>query len=462
MAVNLETGGIADADFRALGDFVVERMGHYGVPGVAVGVLRDGAEFVAGFGVTSVEAPVPVDGDTLFQIGSTSKTFTGTVAMRLVEAGKLDLDAPIRRYLPELKLRDEAAAAGATLRHLFNHTAGWLGDYFEDTGAGDDALAKIVANMAELPQLTPLGEVWSYNNAAFYLAGHIIETVTGKSYEANVKELIFDPLGMDHSCFFANDAISRRVAVGHIVRDGTPTVARPWALARAAHAAGGIASSATDQLKYARFQIGDGTAPDGSRLLSRAAMAEMQSPTTPAGSNAGAVGVTWMVKTIGGVKTVRHGGATNGQLSAFVLAPERGFAITVLTNANRGGELHGDVVKWALKRYLGIAEALPERLALDAEALTAYAGRYAAALSDYDLAVRDGELWLQATPRGGFPDKDSKPSAPPPPATRLALHAGERIVALDPPFKDALGEFLRAPDGSIAWMRFGGRISRRQ
>ena len=460
MSTNLDTSQIADPDFRQLAEYIVERMAHYTVPGVAVGVLHNGQEYTAGFGITNVEAPVPVDANTLFQIGSTSKTFTGTVAMRLVEAGKLDLDIPIRTYLPDLKLRDEAAAAGATLRHLFNHTGGWVGDYFENTGSGDDALAKIVANMADLQQQTPLGEVWSYNNAAFYLAGHIIETVTGKSFEQNVQELIFDPLGMDHSVFFAHDAISRRVAVGHIVRDGVPTVARPWALARAAHAAGGIASTATDQLKYARFQMGDGTAPDGTRLLSQASLTEMQTPRTPAGSGTGALGVTWMIKTIEGVKTVRHGGATNGQLSAFVMAPEQGFAITVLTNGNRGVELHGDVTRWAIKHYLGVEEALPASLNLDADALAAYAGHYDAALSAYDLTVRDGELWVQATPKGGFPDKDSKPGPPPPPV-RIAICADDLLVALDPPFKHGRGEFLRDPNGTIAWMRFGSRIAKR-
>jgi CubicO group peptidase (beta-lactamase class C family) len=259
MSTNLDTSQIADPDFRQLGEYIVGRMQEYHVPGVAAAVLRDGQEYTAGFGITNVEAPVPVDANTLFQIGSITKTFTATVALRLMEAGKLDLDAPIRKYLPDLKLRDEAAAAGATLRHLFSHTGGWLGDYFDDTGSGDDALTKIVANMAELPQFTPLGETFSYNNAGFYLAGHVIETITGKSYEANVKELVFDPLGMDNSFFYANDAISRRVAVGHSVHDGKPVVARPWALARAAHAAGGIASTVTDMLKYARFQLG--TAP---------------------------------------------------------------------------------------------------------------------------------------------------------------------------------------------------------
>ena len=461
MGQNLDASGIADPDFRALGEYVVERMAHYGIPGTAVGVRHNGQDYTAGFGITNAEAPVPVDANTLFQIGSTSKTFTGTVAMRLVEQGKLDLDAPIRTYLPDLKLKDEAAAAGATLRHLFNHTAGWVGDYFEDTGAGDDALAKIVANMAALDQITPFGQVFSYNNAAFYLAGHIIETVTGKSFERNVQELIFDPLGMDQSVFFAHDAISRRVAVGHIVRDGVASVARPWALARAAHAAGGITSSVIDQLKYARFQMGDGTAPDGTRLLAVESLTEMQTPRTPAGSSTGALGVTWMIKTIGGVKTVRHGGATNGQLSAFVLAPEQGFAITVLTNGNRGTELHGDVVKWALKHYLGAEEALPEPLKLDADALAEYAGRYDAALSAIELSVRDGELWMQMIPKGGFPDKESKPGPTPPPA-RIAVCADDQLIALDPPFKGGRGEFLRDADGAIGWMRLAVRILKRQ
>ena len=186
-------------------------------------------------------------------------------------------------------------------------------------------------------------------------------------------------------------------------------------------------------------------------------MAEMQSATTPAGSNAGAVGVTWMVKTIGGVKTVRHGGATNGQLSAFVLAPERGFAITVLTNGSRGVELHGDVTKWALRRYLGVEEPLPERLPLNEAELAAYAGHYSAALTDYELTVRDGELWMQETPKGGFPDKDSPPSEPPPPK-RIYVCEGDLIIAPQP---FGRGEFLRGPDGSLAWMRFGGRIAKR-
>ena len=451
----------ADPDFRQLCDEVRAAMARFGVPGVAVGVLRDGVEYAAGFGITNVEAPVAVDDHTLFQIGSTTKTFTGTVAMRLVEAGKLDLDTPLRTYLPDLRLRDEEAAARVTLRHLFNHTGGWLGDYFDDTGDGDDALATIVARMVELPQFMPLGAYASYNNAGFYLAGRVIEAVSGQTYEAAVRELVLEPLGMAESFFFAADCISRRVAVGHTVTDAGTTVARPWALARAAHAAGGLISTVRDQLRYARFHLGDGTAPDGARLLEQGTLAAMQEGRMDAGSAFGSFGITWMMKDLDGVETVRHGGTTNGQLSAFILVPERNFALTVLTNADCGGQLHTAIVAWALRHYCGIAEKPLMPRTLTAAELAPYAGRYRAALMELELTVQGDGLVAQMIPQGGFPKRDS-PAGPKPPPTRLALGTEDAVIALDPPFKDARGEFLRDEQGALIWLRFGGRMARRQ
>ena len=261
---------------------------------------------------------------------------------------------------------------------------------------------------------------------------------------------------MERSCFFAHEAISRRVAVGHITGGGAATVARPWAMARSAHPFGGIVSTVTDLLKYARFQLGDGTALDGTRLLSPESLAEMQTPHTPGGSSSGALGVAWQIKMIEGVRTVRHGGGTNGQSAILLLAPERGFAITVLTN----GSMPVDVT-WPLKHYLGIEERLSEALPLDESALSACVGRFDTPLNAYELSVRDGELWMQATPKGGFPDKDSKPLGPVPPPVRLAVCAEDMIVALDQPFKHARGEFVRNTNGVIGWLRFGGRIAPR-
>ena len=242
-------------------------MAHYHVPGVAVGIYHDGAEQAGGLGVTNVDHPLAVDAHTLYQIGSISKTFTGTTAMRLVEQGKLDLDVPIRTYLPDLRLADAEATERATMKHLLTHTGGWVGDYFDDFGAGDDALAKMAVAMADVPQVAPLGTLWSYNNAAFYLAGRVIEVIAGKPFEDVVQELVLDPLGMAHTYFFARNVITERFAVGHTVKDGTPVVARPWELPRIVNPAGGLLSDVPDLLVYARFHMGDGTAQDGARVL---------------------------------------------------------------------------------------------------------------------------------------------------------------------------------------------------
>ncbi len=125
-----------DPAFQPLHERITEAMERLHVPGVAVGIIYNGAEYVAAFGVTNVDYPAPVVEDTLFQIGSTTKTLTATVALHLVDMGKLDLDAPVRAYLPDLRLADEATAASVTTRQLLTHTAGWSGDHFLDTGRG--------------------------------------------------------------------------------------------------------------------------------------------------------------------------------------------------------------------------------------------------------------------------------------------------------------------------------------
>jgi CubicO group peptidase (beta-lactamase class C family) len=264
----------------ALQQKVAELAEELGVTGISVGVLADGEEHYAFHGVTSVENPLTVDEKTLFQFGSTGKTFTATAIMRLVDQGKVDLDAPVRTYVPELKLKDEDVAARVTVLQLLNHTAGWEGDMMDNTGDGDDALEKYVARMERLEQVAPLGDGVSYNNASLSLAGRVIEKVTGQTFEQAVRELLLDPLGLDQTFFFPNEIMTRRFAVGHNVHeDGSVTVARPWALPRGGAPAGGLSATARDQIAWAKFHLGDGTAPDGTRLLSRKLLDKMKEPT---------------------------------------------------------------------------------------------------------------------------------------------------------------------------------------
>ncbi len=447
------------AKYEQLNAFIRDAMKRFTVPGVAVGVMYDGEEYATGFGVTNVRHPLPVDADTLFQVGSTTKTFTATTAMRLVEAGKLELDAPVRRYLPDFTLRDEQVAANVKVRDLFTHTAGWAGDYFDDTGSGEGALAEYVRRMADLPQLSPLGAIWSYNNAAFSLAGRVIEAASGQTYEAALTELVLKPLGLTMSFIMPTDVMTHRFVAGHIVENEKANVATPWPLARSAHAAGALVSTARDQLAYARFHMGDGTSASGAHVLSEASLKLMQTPITTAALGE-QMALSWFVQDHGDVRIVRHGGATKGQLSAFMFSPTHGFALTVLTNADRGAELHREATAFALKAFLGIDPPKPQPVATDTAALAEYLGSYTSRLSDNDLYLEDGQLMMRVTPRGGFPTKDSPPGPTPPP-TRMVFIGKDRVMALDAPHTDMQGEFLRNPDGSLAWFRFGSRIKAR-
>ena len=445
----------------ALDRFIKKEMARTGVPGVAVGIHFKGKTYTKGYGVTNVDHPLPVDDETLFQIGSTTKTFTATAMMRLVEQGKVNLADPIRKYLPDFSLRDKAVSRKATVLHLFMHTGGWLGDHFEDHGRGDDALTRVVEKMSKLKQLTPLGEVFSYNNAAFYVAGRIVEKVTNKPYETAIRELLFVPLGMDHSFFFAEEAITHRVVAGHITTAaGKSTVVRPWQLSRTANPAGGIISDVKEQLKWARFHMGDGRAFDGKRLLRKATVRKMQRAQAPAGSMADEVGISWLLRNVGGKRLVAHGGTTPGQLSAFMMVPDEGFAITVLTNSTRGGQVHGQVVKWALEHYLDIKQPAAEPIKVDLTRLASYAGKYRIEANGtiFDIVARSGGLTVKfpAPPVG--PNGKKPPGIPPVP---MYFFDDDRVMASKGPFKGAKAEFVRGANGRVAWFRFGGRIHRK-
>jgi CubicO group peptidase (beta-lactamase class C family) len=450
---------VSDA-FEAVCEAARAAMERTRVPGVAVGISFEGEEEVAGLGVTNVEHPLPVDEQTLFQIGSITKTFTGTLVMRLVEDRALDLDEPVRTYLPALRLADDDVARRVTTRHLLTHTGGWEGDYFDDFGPGDDALARMLEAVAELRQVTPLGEIWSYNNAGFYIAGRVVEVLTGKSFEAAMRRLVLEPLGLTMSFFFADEVMTHRFAVGHFIEDDEVIVARPWPIGRAANAAGGLVCTAGDLLRYARFHMGDGTTPGGRRLLTAQSMALMRTPQV-ASTGREQMGLTWFLRPLTGRTTLYHGGGTNGQASRLELLPEREFAVVVLGNGSPGGgELTREVATLAFRSYLDLEEPDAEPIDLTAGDLAEYEGRYSSAMVDVDLRVEDGRLVEYETPRGGFPRKDSPPRPPPPP-TPLAFYERDRAYVPEGMLKGVRSDFLRDGDGRVVRYRAGGRVLER-
>lgn len=463
MSKRPRAGSISSTDgveprFAALAARVKAGMRRLGVPGASLGVWSAGREMTACFGRTSIENPLPVNPDTYFQIGSITKTMTTAALLRLAELGRINMDAPVVSMLPGFSMADPEVTARLTPRHLVTHTGGWVGDYFDDFGNGDDALAKMVASIGELPQVTPLGAFWSYNNAGFNIAGRLVEVLSGKTYEKALAELILEPAGLSRTRFYPDDVlITYRFVSGHEKAAGRTIVSRPWAIGRAGNCVGGGVCAVGDLLRWARIMMAGGESPEGKRVLKPESVAEMLEPRIPAGFGK-RMALTWNVRDIGGIRFCGHGGATNGQQAVLHFAPEKDFAIVLLTNSQSGTVLTDAMLGWAAKLCFGVESASPEPVARPkASVLEEYVGRYDLPISAFDLVARKGGFLVVDLPRGGFPRPDSPPGDQEPPM-KARLCSGDRFLVLDDPKKGAVGEFMRDDSGKVAWCRFGGRV----
>jgi len=444
---------VSGPDRAALATLVEDRMAKYVVPGVAIGVVDADGPRTFGFGITNVDHPLPVDADTVFEIASITKTMTATVAARLAAEGKLDLDAPVRTYLPDFRVADPRVSATVTVRDLFTHTAGWFGEYLAPAGHGPEAIARAVASMAGLEQVSPKG-LFSYNNVSLIVAGRVVEVAGGRPYRETVQELLFAPLGMDRSTFDAAAVLYERLAAGHTVRDGKPVrVHGRFRESDAGDPVGGVLSTVNDLLRYARFHLGDGAAADGSRLMPAAALAAMRLPGVAMGT-AGHVGLSWFVDDRTGTAIASHGGATIAHMSQLALVPSRGAALVILPNGANGVRLCAELSDWLLTEWLGLpARRSPEPLEHQPD-LAPYAGRYFAPLSDIELVPDDGALVLRLTWKGSVAER------PTPPPVRLAFTGPDAVVALGgtpPPTAD----FILGADGNVAYFRWGSRARRK-
>jgi CubicO group peptidase (beta-lactamase class C family) len=447
---------IKNLKFRDLCERILNEMNLHKVPGASIGVWQKGREYTAGFGMANIRNPLPVTADTLFQTGSISKTFTGTMLMQLVEQDKVDLDAPVRKYIKDFKLRDKAVEKKVTVRDLLTHMGGWVGDYFNDFGNGDDALDKMVKEIAKLPQIHPYRSIWSYNNTGFNIASRIIEVVTKKTYEQAAQEMLFDPLELNMSFFYPNDVLlTHRIAAGHQLVDKKVKIAQPWAVGRANNGVGGVISTVTDLLKYARFHMSDGK----KGVITGKSLRAMREPQVNAGGR-GDMGITWFIRTVRNITLYGHGGATNGQQAYMFFIPDRDFALAVLTNSDNGNMITSNIVSWALDIFFNTSILTPTPIKATPEERKKYTGRYQIGTECCELKVEGDYLMYHQIPLGGFPTPDTPPGPAMDPI-RLAFYETDKVIGMNGPLKDALGEFIRDEKGKLLYFRIGGRAHKK-
>ncbi|MGW0519994.1 serine hydrolase domain-containing protein [Crossiella sp. NPDC003009] len=444
----------------ALADFVAATAAELGIPGAAVGVLADGAETTVAHGVTSADHPAPVTERTLFHLASLTKPFTATALVRLAAEGKLDLHAPVRRYVPELRLADARAEAQITVFQLLNHTSGL--DWQLVGAEADETLPGFVAKLAELKQIAPPGARASYSQAGYNLAGRVLEHLTGQSFEQAVTELVLTPAGLSNTFFDLDEVLIRPFAVGHNRdEDGRLSAARPWKAWRAGTSAnnpgGGLISSVSNLLRWAKFQLADGAGalPAEAVRGMREQTAELRASTLGDG-----VGIGWFLREVDGVRTIGHGGSGNGQFSELLIAPDRDFAVVSLANAGPdGNRFNQAVLRWALEHHLGVVQREAEPVPFEAARAEEVAGHYEIDAMNLDISTDGGKLVMAVAikPEIRQASADMPPDYPPA-AFGFLPGDGEEYVITEGGLKGQRGYFSRDASGAVTGVDLAGRL----
>ena len=392
--------------FEQVVDVARAQMEEWSVPGVAIGILSDGEEEIAAVGVTSIENPLEVTADTLFQIGSITKVWTATLVLQLVDEGRLDLDEPVAEVLPGFRVADANVTRAVTTRHLLTHTSGIDGDVFTDTGRGDDCVERYVAGLAEIGQNHPLGATWSYCNAGFVVLGRIVEHVTGLTWDGALRERLAAPLGLEHTVTLPEDALLHRAAIGHVGEpDEDPIPTTTWTLTRAMGPAGLITTSVEDVLAFARMHLEGGVATDGTRVLSTAgceAMAAKEAELPDTHTLGDSWGLGWIRFGWDGERLIGHDGNTIGQSAFLRLLPSRRLAVVLLTNGGNTTDLFQDLYREIFRSVAGVEMPRPLEPPVVSPDVDPerYVGRYERAAMTTEVFVDDRGLTLRATATG--------------------------------------------------------------
>lgn len=346
------------------------------VPGMAIAIVEDGkVELARGFGIRKLGGSEKVDADTIFMTGSTGKAMTTAALATLVDAGKLRWDDKVADLIPGFQMYDAWVTREMTLRDLLVHRSG-LG-----LGAGDLLViprgtlsrAEVVRRLRFIKPATSFRSGYAYDNILYIVAGHVIDVVSGQPYEDYIREHVFKPAGMLHSTSdeahrFANaNRASPHGRTGGAVHGIGPLklLDEHDNLAPASTPAGLLAISANDLARWLQIQLARGALPEGGRLFSEAASAEMWTPQTlePIGPplpgleamtpNFQQYALGWEIRDYGGAKIIWHSGGVFGFVTVVVLIPDRkvGFAIT---QNSEDGQARFGLMYELLDHYLGL------------------------------------------------------------------------------------------------------------
>ncbi len=353
-----------------LDDYVNRVLSEFEVPGISVGIVKDGKVILAkGYGVKHQAKPDPVDENTLFNIASNSKAFTATALAMLVEEGKLKWEDPVINYLPYLKFSDDYVTSHLTVRDLLVHHSG-LPAYANDFllfPPSTFSRKELLMKLKDVPLRYDFRSVYAYDNILYVAAGEVVEAVSGIPWEDFVKTRIFDRVGMKNSISkYSTLKDQPNVAYAHAKRNGQLEVRERYFetnIGDNGNPAGGIASSAADMSRWLITQLDSGRTPDGFQIFKPAATEELwkvvrQMPISkepewlkPNQKNFYGYALGFRTYDYRGVKVVGHGGLLTGFVSQIAMVPDERLGIVVLTNQLSSGA-YWAIINHVLDYYL--------------------------------------------------------------------------------------------------------------
>jgi CubicO group peptidase (beta-lactamase class C family) len=364
----------AQTDFAHLEAVAREELQQRQTPGAAIAIVHDGRLIYSrGFGVANVETGEDVRPDMLFRLGSTTKMFTAAAVVLLAEQGKLDLHEPIGRRIPGLAPK----IAALTGHQLLSHTSGILDEAPMFGSHDDDALKKEVISWTDSRFFTEPGQIYSYSNPGYWLAGFLAEQAGGKPFADQVASSIFTPLDMSRTTFRPTMAMTYPLAQGHDFVDGKPQIIRPSANNSASWPAGSIFSNVIDLSRWMTAFVDRGLL-NGQQVLPAAVFSTLASPKTAIPGATEKYGYGLQVGDWRGLHVVGHGGSRSGYGSTIRMVPSRRFGVVVL--ANRTGVGMTRTADAAIEAVLkpGAAATPPQRPAMATSAAdrARFAGQY--------------------------------------------------------------------------------------
>jgi CubicO group peptidase (beta-lactamase class C family) len=391
---------VPDVDLTRIRPRVSEILAAYRTPGAAVGVLHRGELTELAFGTKDVRTREPVEADTIFQCGSLTKSWTALALMQLVDEQKVDLDAPVRAYLPDFEVADPGVSARVTPRHLLDHTNG-IEEAYGDPGEDEDVYERMVENIAGAPQVSPLGHTHGYSAALGYaILARIMEVIDGQRWDAVMADRLFVPMGLTSTHSWQGAVDASRAATGHLVRstEEGPVPTPVACLPRSFGPGGNVTSTVREVLALAHVYLREGVAPNGRRIVSAAAVREMMTSRVPIPDPylfgpewaLGLVACDWHGRTV-----FAHDGSTIGQNARMRILPDDDLGLVLLTNGGQRDTLYKEVFDEILSA-LGLATIppLPEPdpgLALDP---SRYVGVYERPGTALEVTADDGRLRL--------------------------------------------------------------------